>query len=186
MSPHRYTRDHVIRDIVYFFHLCAQYHGLPTDAALYGSVVSGPYEQFFEGEDPHDPEDRLIREGSLLIFLGMLDDWDASASFSFAEISPGGHASLTAYLAALLRAYEHARERQDERITFLCEEALALLASIERRGHWARELADVDPQVWARLLAVTREYETSPDGVRHTQRDLYDDYVGAYFAERCP
>jgi hypothetical protein len=186
MSPQQYTRDHLIRDIVYFFHLCALYHGLPTDAALYGSVLSGPYEQFFEGDDPHDPEDRLIREGWLLIFLGILDDWDADASYSFVEISPGGHASLTAYLVALLAAYAHAREQQDERITFLCEQALALLGSIERRGHWARELADVDPQVWARVRSVMREHETSPEGVRRAPRDLYNDYVGAYFAERCP
>jgi hypothetical protein len=40
MSPHQYIRDHLIRDIVYFFHLCAQYHGLPTEAALSGSVLS--------------------------------------------------------------------------------------------------------------------------------------------------
>jgi hypothetical protein len=189
MSPQRYTRDQVIRDIVYYYYLCEQYRGLPTGGALFGVVLNGPYHTFFAGDeddDPADPEDRLIREGSLLIFLGMLDDWDAGAGFYFKEISRGWEDnSLADYLAALLRAYQHAQEVGDDRMNSLCEEALALLARIERRGQWAREIAEIDPQLWVRLRAVTREAEVRAADAPRTHRDLYSEYVAPYFAERC-
>jgi hypothetical protein len=180
-----YTRDHLIRDVAYFFHMCAMYHGLPTDGILYSLVLNGPYYAFFEGDDPGDPEDQLIREGSLLIFLGMLDDWDAGASFYFDEISRGGYARLSQYLPALLQAYQHARELNDVRIVTLCEEALALLAGIELSGRWSRELEDVDPKLWAQVRQVTLDQGLTPPVARLAQRDLYEEYVSKYFHERC-
>ena len=43
MSPQCYTRHQVIRDIVYYYYLCEQHHGLPAGGALFGVVLNGPY-----------------------------------------------------------------------------------------------------------------------------------------------
>jgi hypothetical protein len=190
MSPHLYTRDHVIRDIVYFYYLCEQYHSLPTSGALFGVVLDGPYHAFFVGnanDDPADAEDRLVHEGSLLIFLGMLDDWDAGAGYYFKEIARGWEDnSLTDYLPALLRAYQHAQDARDDRITYLCEEALALLAHIEMSGQWRRELAALDPHLWGQVRTIVRERGLIPPAARLAQRNVYDEFPGKFFAERCP
>jgi hypothetical protein len=48
----------------------------------------------------------------------------------------------------------------------------------------------MDPQLWACIRTVRREHAINAAVAHRTQRDLYnedlyDEYVGPYFAERC-
>ena len=101
-----YTHEMIIRDVVYYFHECAAYQSIAYD--LDYTPLLGPYWEYF------DDEEELVREGTLLIFIGMLREWLSHAGFPFGT-SPDGVCAhpLPSYLTSLIAAYERAHSAQD-------------------------------------------------------------------------
>lgn len=163
-----YRRDQAIRDIVFFFHECAEYGTIFGDNNYSPGLLGGPYYEFFEegeGEDWADYErevvfayrqqgyefgrdeeaDLLLQAGSVLLFVAMLEDWRGESGFPFgardgeAESEGSGH-PLEAYVRSLLRAWRRVRESPDHPTRLAYVTALALCAVLDRRPHLATRL----------------------------------------------
>lgn len=193
-----YSRDQVIRDIVFLFHQCARFGTVYGDND-YGTLLRGPYYELFQvamdSDEQDDPierqgreygiardgvEDRFVQVGSVLMFVAMLVDWLDGSGFAFGTYRGECHHSLATYVRYLLRAYGHVRTDDDSPVRPVYAAALSLCSLLDKRGDLASELY---PSLLDELRTMTREdgLEIPSEWLPAILADLYQRYVRAYF-----
>jgi len=188
-----YPHELVIRDVVYYFHECAAYRNIAYD--LDYTPLLGPYWAYFEDEE------ELVRQGTMLLFIGMLREWLMGAGMPFGT-SPDGVSAhpLRSFLASLLAAYEGARSAPDAHDApdtpggagYLYAVAISLCTQLYREAEVWWQRVDVPADLIARLQAYgdpigkCRPVETYGDTVEWDEvfADLYERYVRPYFVAR--
>ncbi|WIG59883.1 MAG: hypothetical protein OJF49_002631 [Ktedonobacterales bacterium] len=202
--PH--SRDELIRDILFLYHECANY-GTIYGNNNYWTLLRGPYYEFFdEGEDfdayaaelksegfpdfsyedGGDPLDPLIRVGSVLLFISMLENWHGEDGYPFGTYEGECRHPLPTYVRRLLHAYRRVRtdEAAAERPVYAA--ALSICAALDKasqRAQFSEELHD--EVLLAELRAVIREDQLgkTDEQLGELKRWLYTTYMRAYFLE---
>lgn len=198
-----YSRDELIRDILFLYHECANYGTIYSDNN-YWTLLRGPYYEFFEegeGEDFEeyiaelkregnqygvlkDPLDRVIRIGSVLLFISMLEAWPHTGH-------PFNTHPLPTYIRCLLHAYRRVRtvETSEERPVYAA--ALSLCAFLDESSQlpWFRveKFSEVlqDEILLEELRAVIQEDQlgVTREQVADIEHWLYTTYIRTYFLE---
>lgn len=179
-SVETYTHEMIIRDVVYYYHECSAYLGVAYD--LDYTPLLGPYWAYF-GDD-----DDLVKDGTMLLFIGMLREWDSGAGVPFGRGADGQAVHpFPAYLASLLDVYEASCRLPGTPRRDLYEVALSLCAQLDHDGAIAGWYPDLAPDSLGRLRSLVDAGQL----FRPTERwgvvygELYAKYIRPYYIARC-
>jgi hypothetical protein len=147
----------IVRDIVYLFHVSADYEYIWGDND-YWSLLRGHYYTYFEegegwdnahlwvnnlhrptGEDDEESGrtpnefERFVQVGSVLLFLSMLCDWEQGSGYAFGTHDGECRHSLPLYVRSALRAYRRVRTMPDHPTRPAYIAVLVTLSTLEHK-----------------------------------------------------
>ena len=173
-----YNDEMIVRDIVYFYHECSNYHSIAADIS-YWSVYRGPYYKHFTDADP------FLRQGAVLIFIGFLADWHSGSGFAFVTSKGRTVHPFGKYLASILNAFsvsdQDAQSTFHTPLTF----AISFLLLLDAMGEIEKRLPTLNRELLQRLRMSIPENSMDQGGAWIPQYgQLYSDFIRPYFEER--